>query len=112
MQAEFLTAEGCFITELFNTAADPTVSVARARVAPGVTTRHHRVVGIEERYVILQGLGRMRLAHADPWTVEAGDIVRIPAGCGQRISNIGDQDLIFLCICTPRFEWSHYELLE
>jgi mannose-6-phosphate isomerase-like protein (cupin superfamily) len=112
VQAEFLTAEDCFITELFNTAADPTVSVARARVAPGVTTRHPRVVGIEERYVILQGLGRMRLAHADPWTVEAGDIVRIPAGCGQRISNIGGQDLIFLCICTPRFERSHYELLE
>ncbi len=112
MKAEYLTEERCYISELFNTAADPAVSVARARVAPGVTTKRHRVRETVERYVILQGSGRMRLAHADVQNVIAGDVVHIPAGCEQSISNIGREDLIFLCICTPRFEWSHYESLE
>jgi len=34
-RAEYDTPERCFINELSNTAADPDVSIARARVAPG-----------------------------------------------------------------------------
>ena len=40
---EYFFAEGCFITEWWNTLADEAVSVARARVKPGVTTRWHRL---------------------------------------------------------------------
>jgi hypothetical protein len=36
---EFYTDEGCFITELYNSADDPHVSIGRARVRSGVTTR-------------------------------------------------------------------------
>jgi hypothetical protein len=32
--------------------------------------------------------------------------------CRQRISNLGDDDLLFLAICTPRFEPGCYESLE
>ena len=39
--AEIYTDEGCFITELLNTDAEPNVSVARARVASGITTMRH-----------------------------------------------------------------------
>ena len=35
---EFYTAEKCYITELANSADDTDVSIARARVEPGVTT--------------------------------------------------------------------------
>ena len=38
--------------------------------------------------------------------------VRIPAGVRQRIRNTGPTDLVFLCICTPRFEQSAYRELE
>jgi hypothetical protein len=50
MPSEFFTEEGCFITELHNTEDDPAVSVARARVEPGVRTALHAVV-VEERYL-------------------------------------------------------------
>jgi oxalate decarboxylase/phosphoglucose isomerase-like protein (cupin superfamily) len=30
-------------------------------------------------------------------------VVLIPPGAAQRISNTGDDDLVFLAICTPRF---------
>ena len=41
-----------------------------------------------------------------------GDVVVIPASERQRIANIGNKDLVFLAICTPRFERAAYEDLE
>ena len=100
---EFYTSEKCYITELSNTSDDPDVSIARARVEPGVTTRWHRLKGTFERYYILNGTGRVEDGKLSPQEVKPGDIVLIPPMCRQRITNIGSEDLIFLAICTPRF---------
>jgi len=110
--AEYFTDERCHILELSNSADDPGVSIARARVEVGVTTKQHRVNGTVERYVILEGQGVVQIAGHDEQQVGPGDVVVIPAGVGQSISNAGDHDLVFLCICTPRFEWDNYESLE
>lgn len=110
--AEYFTDERCHILELSNSPADPDVSVARARVRPGVTTALHRVVDTVERYVILSGSGRVEVDGLEPCDVTAQDVVIIPPGVGQRISNTGDSDLVFLAICTPRFEPSVYESLD
>jgi mannose-6-phosphate isomerase-like protein (cupin superfamily) len=107
---EFYTSEGCFITELSNTPDDPAVSIARARVGPGVTTRWHRLAGTTERYVILQGTGRAEVGDLTQ-DVAPGDVVRIPPSRRQRITNVGESDLIFLAICTPRFTRQVYEEL-
>ena len=32
--------------------------------------------------------------------------------CRQRIANTGDEDLIFLALCTPRFRENAYEDIE
>ena len=109
---EYFTDERCHILELSNSPDDPAVSIARARVEPGVTTKQHRVAGTTERYVILAGEGRVFIDGLDEQTVTEGDVVVIPAGVAQSICNDGDQDLVFLCICNPRFEWSQYESLE
>ena len=100
---EYYTSEECYITELSNTPDDPEVSIARARVKPGVTTRWHRLIRTAERYVILEGNGRVEVGSLPPQEVGAGDVVLIPPTCRQRITNIGEGDLIFLAICTPRF---------
>lgn len=107
--AEAATEERCFISELANTADDPACSIARARVAPGVTTRWHRLHGIAERYVILEGCGRVEIGDLPPRDVHPGDVVSIPPLCRQRITNSGSVDLVFLAICTPRFVWASYE---
>ncbi|MEA3411206.1 MAG: cupin domain-containing protein [Pseudomonadota bacterium] len=109
---EFYTSEGCHITELSNTADDPDLSIARARVEPGVTTRWHRLAGTVERYIILEGNGRVEIGDLSPTEVSAGDVVLIPAMCRQRISNIGPGDLVFLAICSPRFSSDVYEEIE
>ena len=106
--AEYDTPERCFIVELSNTPEDPALSIARARVAPGVTTRWHRVAGTAERYVILEGHGRFEAENMAPQEVAPGDVVLIPAACAQRIANIGAEDLVFLALCTPRFWPENY----
>lgn len=105
---EYYFTEGCFITELSNTPDDPQLSIARARVESGKTTRWHFLRGVTERYVILEGTGKVEVGDFDPQVVNVGDTVIIPPEVRQRISNTGDGDLIFLAICTPRFEESIY----
>lgn len=111
-EAEFYTEELCHINELANTADDPAVSIARARVAPGVTTRWHRLHGITERYVILSGTGLVEIGELPPTQVNKGDVAVIPPLCRQRITNLGADDLIFLAICSPRFRQEAYEDIE
>lgn len=109
---EVYTPERCYIIELANTPDDPDASIALARVVPGMTTRWHRLVGTIERYVIIEGRGRVEVGDLPPREVAAGDVVIIPALCRQRITNIGKQDLTFLAICTPRFQQKNYEDVE
>lgn len=110
--AEVLTDERCHILELSNDADDPQMSIARARVVPGVTTRWHRVRDTVERYVILDGSGLMEVGDHPPQEVQAGDVVLIPPSVRQRIANTGDTDLVFLAICTPRFVPEAYQALD
>jgi mannose-6-phosphate isomerase-like protein (cupin superfamily) len=110
--AEFYTDERCYITELHNTDADEGCSLARARVEPGVTTRLHKVQGTIERYVILEGTAKVTVGDAAPVVVQPLDVVNIPAGTEQCITNTSEGDLVFLCICTPRFRLADYVALD
>lgn len=109
---EFDTAEHCFITEWSNTPDDAAASIAKARVAPGVSTQWHRLKDTSERYVILQGSGLVEIGELAAGNVNPGDVVLIPPLCRQRITNTGPDDLVFLAICTPRFELHNYQALE
>jgi mannose-6-phosphate isomerase-like protein (cupin superfamily) len=110
--AEYYFKEGCFITELSNSEDDSGVSIARARVEPGKATRWHRLRGISERYVVIEGEGLVEIGTSEPQVVTRGDVVLIPAEQRQRISNQGEEDLIFLAICNPAFVTSAYQDLE
>jgi len=110
--SEYWFEEGCYITELSNAADDPAVSIARARVEPGRTTRWHRLRETVERYVVLEGTGRVEVGDEPPRMVGPGDVVLIPAMQRQRITNTGKADLVFLAVCTPRFRRDNYEDVE
>jgi mannose-6-phosphate isomerase-like protein (cupin superfamily) len=109
---EFETLERCAILEVLNDAEDSAMSLARARVAIGVTTAWHHLIEVDERYVILQGSGLVEIGDSEPQLMQAGDAVSIPAGVRQRIQNTGDCDLIFYAVCTPRFTPECYVHLE
>lgn len=111
MAKEVWTGERCWITELLNDASVPEVSLARARVEPGVTTERHRL-GVREWYVVEAGSGLVEVGEASARPVRRGDVVEIPAGTAQRITNTGAADLVFQCLCLPRFTPDCYESLE
>jgi len=104
--------ERCHITEWWNSADDDAASIVRARVEPGVTTPLHRLHGITERYVILEGEGRVMIGDRSPEAVGPRDVVLIPPDASQRITNTGAADLVFLAISTPRFRAEMYEDIE
>jgi mannose-6-phosphate isomerase-like protein (cupin superfamily) len=107
--SERLTEERCHILELANHAGDEALSIARARVEPGVCTRWHRLEGITERYLILEGEGLVEVGEHPAQTVKPGEVVLIAPGERQRIRNSGQRDLVFLALCTPRFRWDAYQ---
>jgi mannose-6-phosphate isomerase-like protein (cupin superfamily) len=106
--SEFYTDEGCYITELSNTSNDEDCSIALARVKPGVTTEVHYLKGTVERYVILEGEGEMTSGNQQGHVLQPMDTLVIKADEPQSIRNTGTQDLLFLCVCTPRFQQTHY----
>ncbi len=105
---EYYFEEGCFINELSNEPDDPAVSLARARVEPGKTTRWHYLKQTSERYVIISGSGLVETGERAPAAVSAGDVVLIPPGVRQRVHSAGPGDLVFLAICSPRFQPQNY----
>ena len=110
--AEFFTPEKCYINELINLDEDEGCSIARARVKAGITTQLHALKWTTERYVILEGVGKVEIDGREPTLVNPNDVVYIRADQSQRITNTGNQDLVFLVVCTPRFKSECYITLE
>jgi mannose-6-phosphate isomerase-like protein (cupin superfamily) len=108
---EVWTSERCFISELINDHAWPEFSLAHTRVEPGVTTQLH-ALSVHEVYVIESGTGLMTVGDSAPFPVGPGEIVTIPKHVAQRIQNTGPTDLLFICVCTPRFSRECYTSLE
>ena len=108
---ELWTRERCFIRELVNDPAIREFSLAEARVEPGVRTELHELA-VDEWYVIMRGSGLMEVGGKAAFAVGPGDVIAIPAGTSQRIANTGSEDLIFQCICLPRFTAAAYQALE
>ncbi len=109
---EFETDERCHISEVANDPGDEFVSIARARVEPGVTTAWHKLDRISERYIIVSGQGQVEIDELEPIEVLQGDVVRIPANIPQRIINTGQDDLVFFAVCAPPFQQGSYVNLE
>jgi len=107
VEKEFYIEERCFIIDSSDP-SDEIMSIAIARVEPGVTTAFHYLDGIDERYLMISGKGRMEIGDLRPRDIRSGDVVYIPAGSKQRITNRGSEDLLFYCICTPPFDERQY----
>lgn len=108
---EFWTSERCYITELVNSDKCPEVSLAIARVEPGVCTQLHALCGIEEVYLVRSGRGLIEVEGVEQ-ELGFGDQAVVAASAAQRITNIGDEDLVCYCLCRPRFRPEGYVDLE
>ncbi len=109
---EITAGDDTRLREVLNPLTDPLAlrySLAVARVAPGQTTFLHRLRN-SEVYHLLEGRGEMRVDD-ECECVEAGDVVYIPPGALQQITNTGDGDLVFVCIVDPAWRAEDEEIL-
>lgn len=110
-ESEYYTEERCHILEILNDPKiDADLSIAQARVEVGVTSALHTLEGTEIYYV-LAGRGIVEI-DGKKSEIRKGEICYIKKGQTQRIENVGESDLIFLCICNPRFIPESYTSLE
>lgn len=104
---EIRALECSYITEHLNAVESPEASLALVRVEPGVTTRLHAVNDVIERYIVLSGEGIVEVGGASA-PIVSGDRVIIPPGVAQRVTNTGQDDLVYYELCTPRFRQELY----
>jgi mannose-6-phosphate isomerase-like protein (cupin superfamily) len=78
-------------------------SLAEATLHPGRETEEHFHATSEEIYYIISGTGRMRIEEEER-EVGPGDGIAILPGRKHKLWNIGEGDLVFLCICVPPYE--------
>lgn len=78
-------------------------SLAEARVSPDKATIQHYHIKAEEIYYILQGKAEIRVEDEVREVCEGDGIVILP-GQRHKIWNVGAEDLVFLCCCSPCYE--------
>ena len=110
---EIIAGDNTILKEILHSLKDNLkigYSLAQAIVKPGEITLLHRLKA-SEVYFILQGKGLM-CVNDEVKEVESGQAIYIPPNSTQRIKNLGDQDLIFLCIVEPAWRKGDEEILE
>jgi mannose-6-phosphate isomerase-like protein (cupin superfamily) len=109
----FIAGDQALLRELFNPAKDEievTYSLGHATVKPHQTTLNHKLT-TSEVYYILQGQATMHL-DKEIKQVRAGQAIYIPPGSEQKITNPGNEDLLFLCIVEPAWRPEDEQILE
>jgi len=84
-------------------------SLAHAVVKPGKCTKPHRLK-TSEVYYILRGSGLMHVGK-ETSKVNSECAVYIPPHSVQYIKNIGNSDLVFLCIVDPAWRKEDEEVI-
>lgn len=100
--AEFMAGDNTILREILHPDKEDLslrYSLAHAIVKPGLTSFKHKLSS-SEVYYILQGKGLMFIGNEEK-EVSVNDTVYIPPDSMQCIKNIGDVDLVFLCIVDP-----------
>jgi mannose-6-phosphate isomerase-like protein (cupin superfamily) len=110
---EITAGDNSILTELLNPEKEDLkirYSLAYAKVKAGETTLAHRLKS-SEVYYILDGEGEMYI-NDETEHVTAGQAIYIPPDAIQKIKNIGERDLLFLCIVDPSWNVEIEEIME
>jgi len=110
---EIKGGDGSIIREMLSPLKDEVginFSVAHAKVMPGGETLLHKLKS-SEIYYILEGKGEMYI-DGEKKIVEKGCLIYIPPNSVQKIKNIGNDELSFLCIVEPAWRKENEEILE
>lgn len=109
---EFIAGDDSKLKEIFNPLKqnlDLGYSLAIARIKPKSITTLHKLKH-SEVYFILKGKGEIYIDDEIDEITE-GDTIYIPPHSRQRIKNIGNEELVFLCIVDPAWAPQIEEIL-
>lgn len=98
----FIAGDHTHLREIMHPQHDPVAigySLAHASVPVGKASLPHRLKS-SETYYILEGKGKM-FVNDESMEVSKDDVFLVPATALQYIENLGEVDLVFLCIVEP-----------
>lgn len=108
----FVAGDHTHLRELMHPTHDKVAigySLAHALLPPGKASLPHQLVS-SESYYILQGKGKMHIEDTS-FEVEKDSVFLVPPNALQYIENIGEEDLVFLCIVEPFWQEAEEKVL-
>ena len=101
---EFTTKDGSSIREILApvNSSLKAQSLAEATLKPEQSTGKHLHVRAEEVYYVLKGRGLMEIGQ-EKREIGPGDGIAIPPGSEHKLTNTGEENLVFLCCCSPAY---------
>jgi mannose-6-phosphate isomerase-like protein (cupin superfamily) len=106
---EIVAADECRLRELFHPdrdAPDLPYSLAVAFIERGAATAPHRLTEEDELYYFLEGHGSIAVGESLR-EVGQGDVVLVPRGVTQSVTNTGNGPLRWLNLVSPPWRLDH-----
>lgn len=110
---EIIAGDNTLLKELFNPRKedlDLRYSFAVGRVQAGGTTYLHRLKN-SEVYFLLKGTAEFTV-NDETAVVGASQSVYVPPGASQQVKNVGNDELLFVCIVDPAWKEEDEEILD
>jgi quercetin dioxygenase-like cupin family protein len=89
-----------------NYAPEARVTITRVTMEPGAESPRHAHPVSEQIWLIEQGSALLLLADGATDALQAGDVVRTPAGAIHGVANTGDERFVYLAVTTPPQDFS------
>lgn len=81
------------------------VTLTRVTIPPGATNRRHSHPHSEQTWIVEHGRADLLLDDGQSRPVEAGEIVRTPAGEIHGLHNSGSEPFVYLAVTTPPIDF-------
>jgi mannose-6-phosphate isomerase-like protein (cupin superfamily) len=110
---EFVAGDHTRLRELLHPARTSVrigYSLAHGTIAPGETSKRHRLAS-SEVYYFLAGRGTFHISEESSY-IEPGTVVSVPPGSVQWVVNSGSETMAFLCLVEPAWKQEDEEVLE
>ena len=84
-----------------NNAPEALVTITRVTMEPGSISARHSHPNSEQIWIVERGCATLLMDHDQTNEVQAGDVVRTPAGSIHGVNNTGHEQFVYLAVTTP-----------